>query len=153
MTRATKSSATMNGATKSSAAMSRARLTAVVLAGLLLVAAPLPGCWMVAAGAGAAAGVVYTAGALEAHLDGTSEEVVAAAEQSLRDLGLTIESAAASTFDGKVVARTADDSRVTVTVEANSAAQCALSKVTIRYGILGDESKSRVILSGIRTHL
>ncbi len=133
--------------------MSLPRLTLVVLALGLLLVTPLPGCWMVAAGAGAAAGSIYTSGALETQLEATPAEITEAAGETLVDMGTAILSASSTTFDGKVVARTADDTRITVTVRSAGAAQGAMTTVIIRYGILGDEAKCRVILEGIRARL
>ncbi len=111
----------------------------------------LPGCLALFAAAGTGATVMYVKGDLDSTLPGSPREVVAATVVVLRDMNMHVLSEDASEIDGRVVARTATDKKVTVTV--NQARTTGQSDISIRLNFFGDEELSQVIYDRIRTTL
>ncbi len=104
---------------------------------------------LVGAGAGAA-GVAYVAGELQANVDGTPPQVVNATLDAFEDMDIAIVSYDSSDMDGEVTGRTADDTRVQVSVDRETD---RTSELGIRVGTFGDEQMSRRIYDRIRENL
>ena len=117
----------------------------LLAAGLLL-----PGCIAVVAAAAVGTGVAWHLGALEATVEATPEEAIAAAKEAIADLKLNVVSVNASTIDGELIARTATDTRISI-VAKREAEQ--VTKLTIRVGTFGDESLSMTLLEKIKANL
>ena len=122
-----------------------------VVVGSILVMAGifLTGCAALMIGAaagGAAAGALYYEGELEADVDATPPQVIAATEKAFRDLIWSKETAVASATDGRATARTATGKEVTVTVNMKTP---QVSAVGIRVGTFGDENLSRLLYDRI----
>lgn len=131
----------------SSSAALRTTLAALLLsAGLLLSS----GCMAVAVAGATAAGVVWVRGALETNLDRDLGRVHDAAVSAVEDLEFALVSKRKSGVDGEVVARTALDKRVSITLKQVTQ---NTTKISIRVGLMGDEAMSQVILERIRKRL
>lgn len=115
---------------------------------LLPLVLPLQGCLLAAAAAGAGAAYVYTS-SQTAEVEADPERVIAAAEGVMAEMSLEVESSAATAIDGRLLARTASDEQVRVTV---SSADEGRSKVTVRVGI-ADEGAAERILRAIQDRL
>jgi hypothetical protein len=108
------------------------------------------GCLIVAAGAAGAGTVAYIRGGLEASLEGRYDSVVAAANEAVADLQFARISENKDALTALIVARTADDKKIEITVTKVSA---NLSRVEIRVGVFGDEFVSVSILDRIKANL
>ena len=110
------------------------------------------GCLVLAVGAGAAGAVAYTKGDLEAEQHHNIDQVYAATTKAVEDLKLYVLSDEGNqdALSATVVARDAGDKRVKVTLK--SVAQ-DLTKVSIRVGTFGDQTKQRLIYDKIRENL
>ncbi|MGE5608167.1 MAG: DUF3568 family protein [Bacillota bacterium] len=123
----------------------------VVLAGVLgLILVTQSGCLIAAAAAGTGATVAYVKGDLDANVDASPQRTVEATNAAVKDLGFVLVSSNGSAADGEVIARTATDKRVKVTMKRLSEKS---SKVTIRVGTWGDEAISVQVLEKIKAHL
>lgn len=127
-----------------SVAPSFRRLLVVLLLGISL--AGLSGCIVAAAGAGAGA-VAYVRGELEANLNTDYNKVVDSARNTIKDLEFAKVSENKDALKCVLVARTAMDKKVEVTV-TNSGKK--LTNIKIRVGLFGDESLSLSILEKIK---
>jgi hypothetical protein len=121
----------------------------LVLTGLTMSSS---GCILLAAGAGAAGTVAYVKGDLEAEEPQNIDQVYAATKKAAEDLKLYVlrgeggKDALSATF----VARDAGDKRVTVKLK--TVAQ-DVTKLSIRVGTFGDQTKQRLIYGKIRENL
>src|SRR5262249_48905290 len=115
----------------------------------LLATTGLSSCLAVAAGAGAA-GAVYVMGSLDSTVPGTPENVVDATEGALKDTDIQVLSKDATGIDGDVVARTALDTKIHVTVKKQDE---KTSKISIRVGTFGDRELSQQIYDKIKAKL
>jgi len=129
--------------------MKRLHSIFVVLAicGLCLVQA---GCLAVAAAAGTGTAVAYVRGDTETSLPGNPKTVTAATDEALKEMGLIVISQYATDLDGKVVARNASDTPVTIVVKAGGA---ETSRVSIRIGRFGNTAEQATILEKIKSKL
>ena len=120
-----------------------------VLAGLTVSSS---GCLLVAAGAGAAGTVAYMRGDLEVGLPYHIEFVYDATRQAMTQLqlpvveGRTMKDALSAT----IVARDAEDKRVTIKLRSESELS---TRISIRIGTFGDQTKSQMIYDRIRDNL
>ena len=108
------------------------------------------GCAAVLVGAGAAGTVAYVKGDFESTEPYSVPEVYAAAQQALAELGLARISESQDHLSARIIARTAQDKKITIKiayVTENS------SQLSIRVAIFGSEEKSRQIYLKIREHL
>lgn len=109
------------------------------------------GCVAVVAGAAAGAGTVaYLRGELEASLDKNLDGVLRATNRGLEQLQFAKISEKKDALVAEVVARTARDQKVGVTLEKVSD---TLTRVKIRVGMFGDEAISRALLDKIKGNL
>jgi len=130
-----------------SSSASLRRLFVAVLLGFALVG--LSGCLAVAAGAGASA-VAYVRGDLETNLHTDYSRVVDSARNSIDELEFAKVSENKDALKAVLVARTAMDKKVEITV-TNSGKR--LTNIKIRVGLFGDEALSMSILDKIKSGL
>jgi hypothetical protein len=121
------------------------RMFAAVLLALSLVG--LSGCLAVAAGAGAGA-YAYVRGDLEANLNHDYNKVVDSARSSIKELEFAKVSENKDALKAVLVARTALDKKVTITITYSAK---KLTNIKIRVGVFGDEQLSLSILDKIRS--
>lgn len=123
------------------------RLFVAALLGISL--AGLSGC--IAAAAGAGAGIVaYARGDLETTLNTDYSRVVESARRAISELEFAKVSENKDALKAELVARTAMDKKVVITV-ANSGKK--LTSIKIRVGLFGDEALSLAILDKIKAGL
>jgi hypothetical protein len=125
----------------------RPLLFAVPLIGLALTQS---GCLLAAAAAGTGAGVAYVKGKSVDVLDGDPRAVADATVASMKDLDIAVVSNDSSGVDATIVGRTARDTRIQVTVKAETD---KTSKVFIRAGVWGDDPLQSKLLDRIRSNL
>ncbi|MFA6287075.1 MAG: DUF3568 family protein [Opitutaceae bacterium] len=126
-------------------------IRAAALAGLTSVAVTQSGCLLVAAGAVAGAGaVVYVRGELQASLDSGYESVKKATNRAIDQLQFKKISESKDALKDVLIARTADDTKVEITIIKVSE---VLTKVEIRVGVFGDQAVSMTILEKIKKGL
>jgi len=110
------------------------------------------GCLVVAAGAGAAGTVAYMRGDLDTEEPYRLDVVYAAAREAAKQLELSV-------LEGKtekdalsalIVARDAADKRVTIHLKAQTE---QTTRVSIRIGTFGDQTKSQMVYNRIRENL
>lgn len=119
-----------------------------LILGLVLV--NQAGCLLVAAAAGTGATVAYVAGDVDAALDASPKAVVNATEKACKDLDLVVITKESTNLDGKIIARTARDVKMTVVIKGESD---KLSRVSIRAGVFGDDPMQDRLLQKIRENL
>jgi hypothetical protein len=119
--------------------------TAIVLSGLSMVAG---GCLVVAAGAGAG-GAAYVMGDVEDVLSAPIEKVTEASVKALESLELTVISKTASGLEAKVIGRTSDDKKITISMKREAEKS---TKISVRVGFR-DTGRSQQILDEIKKRL
>lgn len=124
----------------------------LVILSVLLVAVFvfLQGCMTVALVGAGAGTVMYTMGDLEAVLPADIDSAYDAAQKSLVQLELKISSKAKDALAAEIIARDAQDKKVTVKLKSTSQYSTELN---IRVGVFGDEDKSRLIYEQIQKNL
>lgn len=120
------------------------------LAILCSLALSQSGCLIAAAAAGTGATVAYVKGDLETSLPADPKAVTDAAERACKTLDLVIISRQSSAVDGKVIARTARDVKLTIDITGQSE---KLSKVSIRAGVFGNDALQSNVLYEIKKEL
>ena len=108
------------------------------------------GCVVAAVGAGAAGTVAYLKGDLEAIESNKLDEVHKATLKALEELELKVTQDSKDTLSATVVARDAQDKKVTIRLSATAE---QTTKLSIRVGVFGSEPKSRLIYQKIHDHL
>jgi len=121
----------------------------LVLAGLMVNSA---GCLVVAAGAGAAGTVAYMRGDLEVEEPYRLDVVYAATREATRQLELSVLEGKTEkdALSATIVARDAADKRIIIHLKAQTE---QTTKVSIRIGTFGDQTKSQMIYSRIKENL
>ena len=117
----------------------------------LILACLCSGCVALAVGAaGGVAGAVYVMGKLQEELDHPITAVHEATLQGLRDLDLPIVEDKADKLAAHIESKLADGTHVWIDLESIADSR---TRLTIRVGLVGDESRSRKILAAIKPHL
>ena len=130
-------------------AMKSARVViSIILLGLLAVGCG--GCFVAVVGAGAAAGVGYVRGDLEAVLDADPADVYEASLEAMDDLELPIISKEKNALEAKIVSRTTEDKKVQIIIKRT---ETNITKLSIRIGVFGNEVQSRLIYDKIKANL
>jgi hypothetical protein len=121
----------------------------ILLAGMTVSSS---GCLVLAVGAGAAGAVAYTKGDFEAEEHQNIDQVYAATTKAVEDLKLYVlsDEGDQDALSATVVARDAADKRIKITLK--SVAQ-DVTKLSIRVGTFGDQTKQRLIYDKIRENL
>ena len=129
------------------------RANGVLLAVLLVGVAVLAGgcvAAVVAAGAGAAGTVAYMGGDLEAVESRSLADVYEATLKALEQLELSATKEGKDALSAVIVARDAQDKKIAIKLRASTE---ETTKISIRVGVFGDETKSRLIYQKIRDNL
>ena len=121
---------------------------AAVLFSILLTA---QGCVPLLIGAAAGAGgVVWAKGSLEQNFDNTVDQLHRASLAGLRDIKCTVRTNQIRKHLAKIEFEFDDGQKGSINVKALTERS---AKLNIRVGILGDETKSNIILNAILKHL
>jgi hypothetical protein len=124
----------------------------IQIAALTVALAALPtlsGCVIDTSGSNQA-GTSYAFGHLDGILAGTPKQIVEASEAVLKEQETHIISKDATAFDGKVVARTALDTSIQITVKRQDDSS---SRISICVGSFGDPQLSRDLYGKIKAKL
>ena len=119
----------------------------------LLLVSPVvlvEGCVVVAAGGAAGGTVAYIRGDLEAVEAKDIETVYKATEKAIEELGLVVSKKTKDALSAKIIARDAQDKKITIKLNATTE---ETTKLSIRVGMFGKETKSRLIYQKIRDNL
>jgi len=128
--------------------MRKAQIILVLL--LIATAAMVQGCVAVAAGAGAAGTVAYIRGDLETVETKKLDTVYEATLKAMEQLELSVSTKTKDAMSAEVVARDSQDKKVTVTLTATAEGS---TKLSIRIGVFGSETKSQLIYEQIKKNL
>ena len=119
----------------------------------LLLVSPVvlvEGCVVAAVGGGAAGTVAYIRGDLEAVEAKDIDAVYKATEKAMEELGLKVSKKTKDAMSAVIVARDAQDKKVTIKLNATAE---ETTKLSIRIGTFGSETKSRLICQKIHDNL
>jgi hypothetical protein len=120
-------------------------------AALLSAAALLSsGCFAVAVAGAAGATVAYVRGTLETNLDHPVGALADAAQKAVEKMKFVVVSNRADVLSGEVIARTADDTKVSIKLKKMTD---QTTHVSIRVGVFGDQAVSMQLLDDIKQHL
>ena len=119
---------------------------------LLVLCSPvlLGGCMLAAVGAGAAGTVAYVKGDLEAVEAKKLDTVYDATKKALEQLELSVSVDTKDKISATIIARDSSDKKITVKL---SAATEDSTKISIRFGTFGSETKSGMVLDKIKENL
>ena len=110
------------------------------------------GCAVVLVGAGAAAGagtVAYVGGELKSSENVSLDRAWNASQAAMGSMGFAMTSKEKDDLSGKLIARGAEDEKVTVKLKKQTD---EVTQIGIRIGIFGDKPLSRQILEEIKKH-
>ncbi len=119
---------------------------------ILLLVGPavlIQGCVVAAVGVGAGT-VAYVRGDLEAVEAKKLDEVYEATEKAIEELELNVTKKSKDAMSATIVARDAQDKKITIKLGATTE---DTTKISIRIGLFGSETKSRLILDKIKENL
>jgi flagellar basal body-associated protein FliL len=119
----------------------------ILLAGTMMLNG---GCVVAAVGIGAAGTIAYVRGDLQAVESERIDEVYEATLKAVDELELNVTSKSKDALSAIIIARDADDKKVTIKLKATAEGPTELS---IRIGVFGSETKSRLIYQKIRKNL
>ncbi len=108
------------------------------------------GCVVAAVGAGAAGTVAYVRGDLEAVELKKLDEVYEATLKAVDELELNVTKKTKDAMSAVIVARDAQDKKVTIKLSATTE---ETTKLSVRIGLFGSETKSRLIYQKIHENL
>lgn len=114
------------------------------------VAVSVQGCMIAAVGAGAAGTVAYIRGDLQTVESADIDAVYKAVLKAIDELELSITQKTKDAMTAKIVARDAQDKKITIKLGATVE---GATKVSIRVGLFGNERKSRLIYEQIKEYL
>jgi hypothetical protein len=119
-----------------------------ILLGLLLVyaAVMVQGCVVAAVGVGAVGTVAYIRGDLEAVESASFDEVYVVTRAVLEELKLNVIKDSKDAISAVIVALDAEDKKITIKLSGTTQ---RTTEISIRVGLFGDESKSRLIYQKI----
>lgn len=120
---------------------------------LLLAVSTQTGCpaaVFLAGGAGGAAGVAWTKGKLQEELKAPLSKVHKATISALKELELPIKEDRKDALTAEIRSQFADGKDVWIDIRSLAEAS---TRITIRVGLFGDESRSRRVLNAIRHYL
>jgi hypothetical protein len=108
------------------------------------------GCMVAAVGAAAAGTVAYARGDLQATDNATLDKVYEASLAAMDELQIPVISKSKDALSATITGRDAADKKITITLKAATEDTTELS---IRIGLFGSETKSRLIYQKILEHL
>jgi endo-beta-N-acetylglucosaminidase D len=117
---------------------------------LMMIAVFGQGCVVAAVGAGAAGTIAYIRGDLESIESENIDKVYDAALQAAEELELRIISKSKDALSATIVARDAQDKKVQIKLQTKAE---NTTKLSIRIGTFGSETKSRLIYQKIYDNL
>lgn len=127
------------------------RIERVLLKILLVgIAVFSQGCVVAAVGIGAAGTIAYVRGDLEAVESHGLDEVYEAALKAVEDIELRVINKSKDALTATINARDAQDKKVKITLQKTAE---QTTKISIRIGTFGSETKSRLIYQTIRDNL
>lgn len=127
--------------------LKRQVLLIVMLTGSMLL---LQGCVVAAVGLGAAGTIAYVRGDLQAVESEGIDEVYEAALKALKELELLPTSKSKDALGAEIVTYDAQDKKITIVLKSDAD---GTTKLSIRVGVFGSETKSRLIYQKIRDNL
>ena len=110
----------------------------------------LSGCWFVLGGAAGGGTAIYFKGRLQEDIGRYMHEVLEATRSALVSLNLPVEKEEKKVDSTSFESKYPDGTNVWINLSYRSA---NTTRITIRVGIVGDESRSRQIWEEIRRHL
>jgi len=117
---------------------------------LVGTAALIEGCAGAAVGAGAAGTVAYVRGDLEAVESKKLDAVYEATLKAVDELELNVTKKTKDALSAVIIARDAQDKKITIKLSATTE---DTTKLSIRIGLFGSETKSRLIYQKIHENL
>ena len=117
---------------------------------LVITVGLVGGCMIAAVGAGAAGTVAYVRGDLEAVESKKLEAVYEATLKAVNKLELNVTKETKDSLSAVIVARDAQDKKITIKLNATTE---DTTKLSIRVGLFGSETKSRLIYQKIHDNL
>ncbi|MHC4174295.1 MAG: DUF3568 family protein [Planctomycetota bacterium] len=117
---------------------------------LVGTAALIEGCVIAAVGTGAAGTVAYVRGDLEAVESKKLDVVYEATLKAVDELELNVTKKTKDALSAVIVARDAQDKKITIKLSATTE---ETTKLSIRIGLFGSETKSRLIYQKIHEYL
>ena len=108
------------------------------------------GCMIAAVGLGTAGTIAYVRGDLQAEESESIDVVYEAALKAVKDLELPVTSQSKDALVAEIITYDAQDKKIRIKLKASTAKTTQLS---IRVGVFGSETKSRLIYEKIRDHL
>jgi len=113
-------------------------------------AVSIQGCVVAAVGVGAAGTVAYVRGDLQTVESADIDAVYKAVLKAIDELELSITQKTKDAMTAKIVARDAQDKKITIKLGATVE---GATKLSIRVGLFGNERKSRLIYEQIKEYL
>jgi len=117
---------------------------------LVITVGLVGGCMVAAVGAGAAGTVAYVRGDLEAVESKKLDAVYEATLKAVNKLELNVTKETKDSLSAVIVARDAQDKKITIKLSATTE---NTTKLSIRVGLFGSETKSRLIYQKIHENL
>ena len=117
---------------------------------LVSIAILAQGCVVAAVGLGAAGTIAYVSGDLESVEAKNIDVVYSASLEAAKELQLAVLSKSKDALTATITARDAEDKKVQIKMKAESE---LTTKISIRVGTLGDETKSQRIYQKIYNNL
>ncbi len=122
-----------------------------ITAGILcILTLAVSGCMLAAVGASAAGTVAYLKGNLEAVFDEDITKVYNASLETMDELQIPVIQKQKDQLAAKIVARNAQDKKITLKM---SRTESGLTKLSIRFGLFGNQSQSQFIYDRIKKNL
>ena len=109
----------------------------------------IQGCVIAAVGAGAGT-VAYVRGDLQTVESKSLDDVYEAAEKAIKELRLNVTKKTKDAMSATIVARDAQDKKITIKLSATTE---ETTKLSIRIGVFGSETKSQRIYEEIKKNL
>ena len=108
------------------------------------------GCVVAAVGAGAAGTVAYVRGDLETVETAGLDALYKASLEALDELELAVIQKAKDAMTAEIISRDAEDKKIRIKLKSTAE---GMTKLSIRIGMFGDETKSRLIYETIKKEL
>jgi hypothetical protein len=125
-------------------------IKAVQIILLLTISTVLSGCLAAAVGAGAVGTVAYIKGDIEAVENKGIDDVYTATKKTMKKLGLSVTQDQKDAISAEIIARDAEDKKITIKLSSTGYGS---TKLSIRVGLFGDETKSTRIYQEIHDNL
>ena len=126
--------------------------TKQTLSAIMLIAATglLQGCMLAVVGVGAAGTIAYIRGDLEAVESKPINAVYEATLTAVKELELTVTEKSKDALEARIVVRDSQDRKTTIKLKTTAE---ETTKLSIRVGTFGSETRSRLIYQKIREQL